>query len=854
MNFSDWRVGKKLSAGFLAVVCIFTLSALYQILKMDTMADLQDEGARRAFDAIEIKNIENRLNEVYEIMADAIINRNIEKMRQDFERIKSTARDDIAKVKDLSDTEQEKEWAAEFDGLYLNYLDIFEKRIKPIIEKGDDSAKRFQDVMTIHGVSSRAEYVYSVIADAIINRNLQAAKEEFDSIKTTAHKDIALLKEIVDTAEEKAAAERFAEHYLNYLGVFENKVLPILEKEDSAEKRFQDVLAVNEITAHVDDVYSVVADAVINRDLKKTYQDFSRVQVNFKKDIETIKGVVDTPEEKTWAETFIIKYTNYLDKFEKDLLPLLQDQSDENWRDITNVDAQIDELRDETLSSLNNIVSSLKAESAEASKDNRIIKSLDEQIDDIRKTVQNILNQIVSSLQQESREAAEDTRKIMQADQRIDETRAAIKELAENFSESLIEENHEADRVYDATRVRVMWIGFIVIVIGVILAATISYYTTRSISIPLNEAVALNNRLSEGDLTVEIKIERKDEIGSLQEAMLKMTEKLKTIISEVKTASTNVASGSQEISSSASELSAASERLSQGAAEQASSAEEISSSMEQMVSNIRQNADNALSTEKIAVKSATSAKDGGDAVYQTVAAMKEIAEKISIIEEISRQTDLLALNAAIEAARAGEYGKGFAVVASEVRKLAERSKKSANEISKLSISSVQIAEKANEMLTAIIPDIQRTSELVQEISAASNEQNSGANQINKAVQQLDEIIQQNASASEEMSSSTEQIASTTEELASQAEQLQAVMEFFTIDDRERRTARKQKQKQNNQKYLAASSNKTSFDSVKRGKNADRTSKTGGSDAKGYPLQLEDQEMQDERTDSDFEEY
>ncbi len=194
-----------------------------------------------------------------------------------------------------------------------------------------------------------------------------------------------------------------------------------------------------------------------------------------------------------------------------------------------------------------------------------------------------------------------------------------------------------------------------------------------------------------------------------------------------------------------------------------------------MSSNIRQNADNAIQTEKIASKSATDAQEGGKAVLETVAAMKDIAGKISIIEEIARQTNLLALNAAIEAARAGEHGKGFAVVASEVRKLAERSQRAAAEISELSSTSVGVAESAGNMLSKIVPDIQKTAELVLEISASSREQDAGAEQINKAIQQLDQVIQQNAGASEEM-------ASTAEELASQAEQLQSTIAFFKIRD------------------------------------------------------------------------
>jgi len=297
-------------------------------------------------------------------------------------------------------------------------------------------------------------------------------------------------------------------------------------------------------------------------------------------------------------------------------------------------------------------------------------------------------------------------------------------------------------------------------------------HTFEAIATAVNSSVTATRRISEaakqianGDLTVVIK-ERSAE-DELMLALHYMVNKLSDVVSDVKTAADNVAAGSQELSSS-------SEQMSQGASEQAAAAEEASASMEQMSSNIKQNADNAIQTERMAIKSAMDAQEGGKAVIQTVAAMKEIAGKISIIEEIARQTNLLALNAAIEAARAGEHGKGFAVVASEVRKLAERSQKAAAEISTLSSSSVEVAEKAGEMLNKMVPDIQKTAELVQEISASCSEQDTGADQINKAIQQLDLVIQQNASASEEMSA-------TAEELSSQAEQLQSSIAFFKIE-------------------------------------------------------------------------
>ncbi|GFO64994.1 cache domain-containing protein [Geomonas paludis] len=297
-------------------------------------------------------------------------------------------------------------------------------------------------------------------------------------------------------------------------------------------------------------------------------------------------------------------------------------------------------------------------------------------------------------------------------------------------------------------------------------------HTFDTLAQAVNSSAQANRNISQvaqqiaaGDLTLKL-VERSPE-DQLMIALKAMLAKLNEVVTDVKGAADNVASGSQELSSS-------SEQMSQGASEQAAAAEEVSSSMEEMSSNIRQNADNALQTEKIASKSAKDAKEGGEAVSHTVSAMKEIAGKISIIEEIARQTNLLALNAAIEAARAGEHGKGFAVVASEVRKLAERSQRAAAEISQLSSSSVEIAERAGSMLNQMVPDIQRTAELVMEISAACREQDTGAEQINKAIQQLDQVIQQNASAAEEMSS-------TAEELSSQAEQLQGSIAFFKVE-------------------------------------------------------------------------
>ena len=284
---------------------------------------------------------------------------------------------------------------------------------------------------------------------------------------------------------------------------------------------------------------------------------------------------------------------------------------------------------------------------------------------------------------------------------------------------------------------------------------------------PLNVAAGYVERISKGDIPAKITDSYNGDFNTIKNNLNAMIDNLTNFALEIQMAAEQVAGGSEELSSSA-------EELSQGATEQASSTEEASASVEEMAANIKQNAENASQTEKIAHQSAKDAQASGEAVGRAVNAMQTIAEKILIVQEIARQTDLLALNAAVEAARAGEHGRGFAVVASEVRKLAERSQTAATEISSLSGDTVKIAQEAGQMLSKLVPDIKKTAELVEEISAACREQDIGAEQVNTAIQQLDKVTQQNASASEQMSA-------TSEELAAQAEQLQTTIAFFHME-------------------------------------------------------------------------
>ncbi|MGE4421579.1 MAG: methyl-accepting chemotaxis protein [Pseudodesulfovibrio sp.] len=333
-----------------------------------------------------------------------------------------------------------------------------------------------------------------------------------------------------------------------------------------------------------------------------------------------------------------------------------------------------------------------------------------------------------------------------------------------------LDEFMEGQRATESALASTNWwtvgIGVVMLLLGVLVFILFA----RKLSGTIGATVTVMADINQGDLDVPRLAARtgrmRDEMDDLGAAVNAMGDKLREVVSEVQAAAESVTLGSGELTDT-------SQALAEGASNQASAVEEVSASMEEMTANIEQNTDNAQQTEKIARQAAGDAEEGGKSVTQTVEAMRQIADKIAIIEEIARQTNLLALNAAIEAARAGEHGKGFAVVAAEVRQLAERSGHAAAEISELSANSVAIAEQAGAMLDKMVPDITRTAELIQEISASSDEQNAGATQIKDAVLELDRVVQQNAAESEH-------VAAASETLSGHAMQLQQIIGYFRL--------------------------------------------------------------------------
>jgi methyl-accepting chemotaxis protein len=550
------------------------------------------------------------------------------------------------------------------------------------------------------------------------------------------------------------------------------------ELQDEGNKRNVDANVVSDAKSMGSRTYQIIANTIINRNLNESKAKWQKIKEENSEILSRVQKIADTPDEiKAYEKTKAI-YDDMVFNVENMLFPLLG-SNNAKTEDLEKIDGTFDTNIDEISKNLNLIFDSINKESIAGDTTYDLVSS------SVFKATITILaafililigisiffnqniNAIVNSLITEIKRLTQ-AAIAGQLNERADaevinfEFRGVATGINETL-EALILPLHKASEYVEKISVGDMPDKI-----------TDNYQgefnrIKNNLNVLIESQVQIVNKaklIALGDLSVELKKRSdKDELMESLDDMVKATAK---IVTDVRNTANNIAAASQQ-------MSANSQTVSQGATEQASAAEEVSSSMEEMVSNIQQNTDNAQQTEKIALVASNGIREGNRSVDVSVSAMKDIAEKIKIINDLAFQTNILALNAAVEAARAGEHGRGFAVVAAEVRKLAERSKLASDEIDELSRNGVAVSVKAGQQLTELVPEIEKTTRLVQEISAASLEQNSGSNQINNAIVQLNKVTQQNAAAAEEMATSSE-------ELASQAQQMLDMISFFKTKD------------------------------------------------------------------------
>ena len=752
MSLHSLKIGSRMLLGFALVVVVFCLVTGYMLYSVSGLGGLQTEMAAKTSASLTIDEIAQRSGEVYVVIADAVINRDLNATRQAFAKVKAQAEQDLRTVKELARTGEQTSMATEFEQAMQQYMSLFETQVLPILLKEESVAARMRDSLAIGDVSLRLEQVYSVMADAMIKRDLNKTQKDWIKVKEQSEKDIAQVGRLADTEKEKAMVGQFATHYRNYLKVFETKILPILAKKESIAKRMQDSLAISGITLRMEQVYGIMAEAIIHRDLAKAQNAWMGVKDQTSLDIGQLSQLVDTDDEKAAAEQFIklyreylglfetktmpllaqggsiadsmrksfeiegialrlekvyafvagaiisrnianaqaswasikekihadidrldglvesdrgrelanafkANYLEYLNLFENELMPLLRSAGMVNWEGIRNLNTKIILARDKAQKALTTISQDLNSQTEQSMANETQIKKLDQEIGQIGDKALEALSKINRSLEYDTMDVIDDEAKIKKYDAELFKVRSqalqtlaainqsldnetmaviddegAIKKLNTSISRSRQEALAKLNGIRDAQKQETlasqatfselqqstMLIALIVAGAGVLLAMILGFLITRSITKPLSQAIEV---LAQGGLAVTA-------------------------------ASGQVAKGSQ--------------KLAEGASQQAATVEETTSTMEELASITRQNAEHAGEADGMMKDVDQVMQKANDSMGELKKAMLALdqnsdhtAKIIKTIDEIAFQTNLLALNAAVEAARAGEAGGRF---------------------------------------------------------------------------------------------------------------------------------------------------------------------------------------------------